>query len=354
MSAIVNLTNTQAAPVVSMGADGKWQVTVVVKATYVWDRAGKVTNAEPQPIVATDEFAGGPASSGLMRASDLGPVKPKVDVLLAGALAFPRPITAIDVLLVVGTRLQKGARVHGDRAWVPSTVADIAPSQPRPVTRVPIAWERGYGGGDPQHPKAFEARNPAGSGVTREPQALHGKPAPNFEDPDKPIGSVLGKPAPVGFGPIAQHWQARLALAGTYDQKWEKSRRPLPPADFSPLFFNVAPADQRLDGYLPGEEVRLVNMTTAGQDYFRLPDLAVPVTIVTADELSEGATAVDTIIIEPEEGRFSLLGKVQAALPSGPQALGRIIVGTMPKGMRKAIEQGRKYLWPTNPRRAAV
>lgn len=354
MSSIVNLTNTQAAPVVSMGSGGKWQVTVVVKATFVWDRAGKASNTDPQPILAMDEFAGDPASSGLLRASDLGPMKPEVDILLAGALAFPRPSTEIDVLLVVGTRLQKGARVYGDRAWLPSTVADLIPSQPRPVTRVPIAWERSYGGGDPQDPKAIEARNPAGSGVSKEPKALHGKPAPNFEDPDKPIGALVGKPAPIGFGPIAQHWQARLALAGTYDEKWEKSRRPLPPADFSPLFFNVAPADQRLDSYLPGEQVRLVNMTTAGQDHFRLPDLAVPVAIVTADELSEGVTAVDTVIIEPEERRFSLLGKVQAPLPSGPQALGRIIVGDMPKGMRKAVEQGKKYLWPANPRRAAV
>ena len=354
MSAIVNLTNTEAASVVSTGVDGKWQVTVVVKGTFVWDQAGKVSNAEPQPIVAMDEFAGEPASSGLLRASELGPTKPRVDVLLCGALAFPRPIAQTDVLLVVGTRLQKGARVYGDRAWLPSTVADLAPSRPRPGTRVPVAWERSYGGGDPQDPKAIEARNPAGSGVAKDPKALHGKPAPNFEDPDKPLGAMVGKPGVIGFGPIAQHWQARLALAGTYDEKWEKSRRPLPPADFSPLFFNVAPADQQLDSYRPGEEVRLVNMTTAGQDCFRLPDLAVPVTIVTRDELSEGITAVDTVIIEPEERRFSLLGKVQTALPSGPASLGRIIVGNMPKGMRKAVEQGKKYLWPVRPRRAAV
>jgi hypothetical protein len=348
VSSIVNLTNTEAAPVVATSIDGRWQVTVVVKATYVWDQTGKVSATDPQPIVTMDEFAGEPATSGLLRASDLGPMKPRVDVLLAGALAFPRPITQIDVLLFVGTRLRKGARVFGDRAWLPSTVADLVPSQPRAVTRVPIAWERSYGGGDPQDAKCIDARNPAGSGVARNPKTLHGKPAPNFEDPDK------GKTAPIGFGPIAQHWQARIALAGTYDEKWEKSRRPLPPADFSPVFFNVAPADQQLDGYLPGEDVRLINMTTAAKDYFRLPDPAVPVTIVTSDELSEGISVVDTLIIEPEERRFSLLGKVQASLPSGPQALGRIIIGEMPKGMRKAVEQGLKYLWPMRPRRAVV
>jgi len=39
--------------------------------------------------------------------------KPKPDVLLAGAIVFARPITEIDVELIVGTRLpQAGARVR--------------------------------------------------------------------------------------------------------------------------------------------------------------------------------------------------------------------------------------------------
>jgi hypothetical protein len=346
VSSTVNLTNSDAAYVVCVGIDGKWQVTVVVKTTYVWDQRGQVTPTEPAPITVMDEFAGEPASSGLLRASDLGPVKPRLDVLLAGALAFPRPTAMIDVHLAVGSRLRKRARVFGDRAWLPSTVAELVPSQPRPVSSVAIAWENSYGGGNIQDPKCVEPRNPAGSGVAKDPKSLQGKPAPYFEDPDKPLGAMTGSPAPVGFGPIAGHWQARLALAGTYDENWEKTRRPLPPLDFSPVFFNVAPADQQLDGYLPGEVVAMLNMTTAGQDQFRLPDLAVPVTIVTSDELSEDITVVDTLIIEPGERRFSLLGRVQATLASGPEALGRIIVGEMPKGMRKAVELGKKYRWP--------
>ena len=351
VSSIVNLTNSEAALVVGTGLDGKWQVTVVVKASYVWDQRGNVTPTDPAPIVEENEFAGNPVSSGLLRASDLAPMKPRFDVLLAGDLAFPRPINVIDVHLAVGSRLRKRARVFGDRAWLPSAVAELALSQPRPITSVAIAWENSYGGGDAQDPKCFEPRNPAGSGVAKDPKTLHGKPAPYFEDPDKPLGAMIGNPAPVGFGPIAQHWQARLALAGTYDENWEQTRRPLPPVDFSPAFFNVAPADQQLDGYLPGEVVGMVNMTTAVQDQFRLPDLAVPVTIVTRDELGEAITVVDTLIIEPRERRFSLLGKVQAQLPSGPDALGRIIVGEMPRGMRRAMELGKKYRWPKERRK---
>jgi hypothetical protein len=353
VSSIVNLTSTEAISVIGVGTDGRWQVTVVVKATYAWDRIGNAIPTDPRPLVTIDEFAGAPATTGLLRASDLGPLKPKVDVLLCGALAFVRPVVQTDVLLMVGTRLQKGARVYGDRAWLPGSVANLVPSQPRPVTRVPIAWERSYGGGDPQDPKNLDARNPAGSGMAKDPRSLHGKPAPSFEDPDKPIGAVVGRPGVIGFGPIAQHWQARVALAGTYDEAWDKSRRPLPPADFSPRFFNVASADQQLDGYVPGEDVRMLNMTTEGQDWFRLPELAVPVTIVTADEMSEATTEVDTVIIEPEERRLSLLGKVQASLGEGPQSVSQVVVGELTAGMRKALETGRRFPWERRRRSRA-
>jgi hypothetical protein len=176
--------------------------------------------------------------------------------------------------------------------------------------------------------------------LTKEPKTLHGRPAPNFEDPDKPIGSFLGRPAPVGFGPLAAHWQPRLAAAGTYDQSWLDSRRPLPPADFSPAFHNVAPADQQLDGYVAGEECRLLNLTVAGCDRFLFPEVELPVAFVTSEELFEDWATVDTVTIEPEERRFSLLAKAEAPLPTGPQSLGRIVAGEMTSAVREAVETG--------------
>jgi hypothetical protein len=345
VSAIINLTSSEAAPVVTMGIDGRWQVTVVVKASFVWDKAGTAIPTDPSPIVDTDEFAGEPSTSGLLRASDLGQMKPRCDVLLLGEFTFPHPVTVTEVQLTVGSRINKRARVFGERVWLPSAVADLVPSQPRAVTSVPIAWERTYGGSDPTDPKCVDARNPAGSGVAKDPKTLHGKPAPQIEDTDRPLGVRMGVPSPIGFGPIAPHWQARVALAGTYDEAWQRSRRPLPPTDFSPQFFNVAPLDQQMDRYTPGEVVRLNNMTTAGLDQFRLPDAKLPVTIVTSDELSEAVAAIDTVIIEPAQRRFSLLAKAQAELAHGPSSLGQMIVGDLTPGMRKAVETGRHYPW---------
>jgi hypothetical protein len=207
---------------------------------------------------------------------------------------------------------------------------------------VPIAWERSYGGTDREDPALVEPKNPAGSGIAKDPTKLHGQIAPNFEHPEKPIGSLLATPEPIGFGPVATHWPQRTALAGTYDQAWKEKRRPLPPADFSRAFFNVAPADQQLDEYLEGEECRLINMTPAGKDRFCLPSLKIPVAFVAGDELVDDWLTVDTLIIEPEERRISILAKAEVPLTDGPESLGRIIIGEMGPEIRAAIEEGRE------------
>ena len=352
MSQLINLTAHQAAPLVNTGIDGHYQVTAIVKATYRWDERGRCTPIEPQPVLMADEYAGQPGLSGLLRASDLSPPKVKVDVLLAGAIAFPKPITEVDVELSLGTRLCRRARVFGDRVWLPAVTADLAPSQPRAVTRVPIAWERSFGGSDPNDPKCVEPRNPVGSGVTEDPKTLEGKPAPNFEDPGNLLPARMSRPTPVGFGPIAPHWQQRSSLAGTYDESWQNHRRPLPPDDFSPEYFNVAPGDQQVDEYEPGEELRLFNLTTALRERICLPVLQVPVTFVATDEVSDEVAAVDTVIVEPEERRLSLVARARTELAEGPMSLGRIIIGELTAGMSKDIENGKEYPWDrTRPAR---
>src|SRR4029079_3507430 len=49
-----------------------------------------------------------------------------------------------------------------------------------------------------------------------------------------------------GWAAIPAHWSQRARFAGTYDDAWRESRWPLPPEDFDPRFFNVAPIDQQL------------------------------------------------------------------------------------------------------------
>ena len=81
-------------------------------------------------------------------------------------------------------------------------------------------------------------------------------------------------------------------------------------------------------------------MSTAGADRFRLPSVRIPVAFVTSDELTEDNARVDTVIIEPEERRFSLLAKAEMPLPDGPPSIARIVVGKMSDAIRDAIETG--------------
>jgi hypothetical protein len=342
VSLIVNFTVSQAAHLIHLGIDGDWRATAVAKFAFVWDETGEIQAVPARPIRLIDEWAGAPYSSGLLRAAELGPLKAKLDVLLAGAITFQRPTAETEVELSVGARLLKRARVFGDRLWLPAVLTPIVPSEPRPVLRVPIAWERSYGGTDQEEPALIEPKNPAGSGIAKDPTSLHGQAAPNFEHPETRLGAVLGSPEPVGFGPIAAHWPQRLAHAGTCDEAWEKTRRPLPPTDFSRTFFNVAPIDQQLDGYIDGEECRLLNMTPAGRDSFFLPSLKIPIAFITSAGIVDDWLTVDTVTIEPEDRRISILAKAEAPLADGPESLGRIIIGAMGSEIRVAVEEGRE------------
>jgi hypothetical protein len=349
VSLVVNLTDYAADSAVWRNAAGQWEATAIAKATYTWDDAGRPVPARSLPLVQADEFMGDPAFSGLVRAADLGPPKRRVDVLLEGAVVFPVPVTQVDVSLRVGERLAKTVRVFGNRVWVPGIISAMVPSSPREVTRVPIMWERSFGGRDASDPRHLERRNPAGSGFTRRAEGLEGAMAPNFEDPSDPIDSWKSRPAPCGFGPVAAHWRPRVDLAGTYDQAWE-SRRPLLPEDFDPLFFNVAPRDQQLESYVPGERVNLQYMTMRGREGFALPAVNIPIAFLTRESLVEDFARADTLVIEPEARRFSLVARASVPL-SKPLDLKRAVIGDMTSGLRRALATGRHH--PALDRRSA-
>src|SRR6185436_253841 len=110
--------------------------------------------------------------SGLIHAADLGPAKPRLDVLVEGAVLFPAPIEEADVTLEMGSRMRKTVKVFGDRIWYALPGSGVVPSRPKAAARVAIAWERSFGGRDPKDPTCVERRNPAGTGMCRDPGSL--------------------------------------------------------------------------------------------------------------------------------------------------------------------------------------
>jgi hypothetical protein len=344
MSLITNVTDCAASHVAGRNAEGRLAFTCVVKAEYTWAAGGGLTAVASDPVRTKDELEEDPDASTVAHPSELGPRKRRADVVLVGAVVARSPIESVDASLSIGGVLRKTLRVTGDRLWLPAASGGLQPGRPKPFTRMPISWTRSFGGVDPDDPGYAELRNPVGVGLRRQPAALKGTRLPNFENPRDLVTSTKSRPAPVGFGSVAGHWLPRSKLAGTYDEKWNESRRPLLPDDFDPAFYNVAPADQQLEEVKPGDEVQLANLTLAGRDRFVLPDATVPIIFVTDKAVVNARTMVDTILIDPERQRLSVISRREYLPAASLLELRSVIVGKPSRGLRRAIERAKLYV----------
>ncbi|MDJ0608788.1 MAG: DUF2169 domain-containing protein [Kiloniellales bacterium] len=287
---------------------------VGVKATFdVLPDGGTGLAPEQVPVRLFPEFRGDPGTSSMLHDSDLLLDKPGTDVLLEGQAHSPEgPVKSLEIGFRVAG-IQRRARVVGDRRWE-KTRAGLAMTPIEPFTRMPLAWERSFGGidlSDPDPEKhAWEQRNPVGRGFATEPEHLLDKPLPNIEDPRQPIRAAGDRPEPMGFGPIAHHWQPRVGFSGTYDDRWLEERQPLLPEDFDFRYQHCAPQHQQSAAVLKGgEEVVLVNLTPGGGRLsFRLPRLA----FVFSTRFSDGSSAqhrgqIKTVALEGDQPRVSML-----------------------------------------------
>lgn len=133
--------------------------------------------------------------------------------------------------------------VFGDRAWGLS-----AATEPRPFTEMPLVAERAFGG------EGFED-NPVGRGLGM--MTINGIEAhllPNIELRSEPVTSRRDRPRPALLGPLDVMSKERVKRRGTYDRTWLETRFPYYPEDFDWEFFNVAPPEQRIDGFFDGAE----------------------------------------------------------------------------------------------------
>lgn len=297
-----------------LDSDGAIGRVAVLKATFEIERSGRVVIAADQDrIHPTDLWLAEPGASSTLFESDLAYFKPSSDIVFVGSVYAPRGrATAIPVSIAVG-RLRKKAIVYGDRQWSYSSVIGARQSPPKPVSEIPICWERSFGGVDRSHrnPRKhhMERRNPVGTGfrVNDELEALDGIALPNFENPDEPISSWRSKPAPTGFGFVGRGWLPRVSYAGTYDEQWQRTRMPILPQDFDYRFFNGAPEDQIYPGYLQGGElVRTVNFSTAGEDIFQLPSMRVTFSGLASAKRVSLEGRLDTAVFAIDRRRFSL------------------------------------------------
>ncbi|APR77237.1 Hypothetical protein A7982_02584 [Minicystis rosea] len=277
-----------------------WQVrpprdslTIVVKGTFdiVADGPARLRDEGPFPI--GDVHLDDDPERSLAYASDLAYFKPKADVTLTGTAYAPGSAGGTTPAMQVAFQFGAGSRgfvrraaVMGDRRWQ-SAVVTLAPTDPAPFAKMPLVWERAFGG------SGFDD-NPVGAGLKGRAGADGVPRLPNLEDPSHLVRAPGDTPAPICFAPIPTTWKARWSRLGTYDRRWFEQRWPYFPEDFDWGFSQAAPLPQqvpylagdetfsivgmrpdtpRLDGRLPGIRARcFLQMTEdAGGDFREIP-----------------------------------------------------------------------------------
>ncbi|EDM81677.1 hypothetical protein PPSIR1_22209 [Plesiocystis pacifica SIR-1] len=298
--------------------DGTHLWLVAVKATYVFEPGGALTLADEQrePLLEP-EYRGEPGRTSLRYEADLGLPKPGTDVIVNALAHSPGgvPTPEVECVLEVAD-LRKRVLVRG-----PSTYSVGAfgarPSAPEPFVTRPITYEHAYGGSeldDPDPRRQFmDPRNPVGVGATNDPAKLHGRPAPSVFYPSGNPSQV----GPAGFGAIARDWSPRRELAGTYDDAWSRSRRPLLPLDYSAEHQRCAPADQRTRERLRGgEAVTLINLSPEGALRFELPRVELHGEAKLRRALVPLSFAMSSVIIDIDRRALLLVWESARPVPS--------------------------------------
>lgn len=209
---------------------GHLRATFIVKITLglVHERTAWPTT--PVDLVVEDRRRDANPLSSLVEAAENAPYLPNAGVVLFAHACAPqgRPVPALSARLALFRDrglIDKTVHVFGERTA-------NAPQHPRPFERVPLVYERTWGG-----PSSDD--NPVGV-------SAGGSSLPSICDPTNATRAV-------GFGPVSRQWPARKRLLGSTDLARIEAPITDYPNGFDFRYFNPAPADQQIE-YLRGDE----------------------------------------------------------------------------------------------------
>lgn len=242
---------------------------------------------------------------------DEGYPKPRGEFIVYGAALSRKPTTGLEITARVGS-LSKTLMVTGDRQWTPGG----APGVPVPFVRMPVTYRNAFGG--PGH-----AFNPGGKGFR--PDVSGVRLLPNIQDPDTPLTSPWERPQPAGFCPYPPSWPQRKSLLGRFDALWLSERWPGLPGDASLDYFNVAPEDQRIQGFFQGDEQIVLTGMHAEKSTIisHLPGLKARIFMEQTPKGEKGFIEVtnraETVILFPEAMRGIIV--FRGCVPVGDEEL---------------------------------
>jgi hypothetical protein len=303
------------ASVVWQSRPGAWVLTFVAKATFQLQPGKSTLAAAQQPIHEEDSHWDDDPSRSLYAASDLEPLKPRVDVVLVGSAFAPQglAVRSLFARLILG-EIDKSIEVHQDRNF--TSEGSVVEGQR--FSRMALSYERAAGGPDTTNP----------IGLRVDVRDAYGRiKLPNLQPPGLTASPTAGIP-PVGFGPIPPTWPLRWSKLGRHAAVWSPqwlTAGPVP-EDIDWSFFNTAPIDQQLPE-LP-EDARLILENLNPQ----VPRFVTNFPALRPRAMLEGRGGhhplkmrCDTLWIDTDQGIASMTFRGQIALERLEEA-GRIIV----------------------------
>lgn len=223
-------------------------LVVVVKASFSLTDTERLLE-EQIPVYLSDEYWGEPGASSLKEAGEMHLHKATTDFIVTGhAGAEDGKETEMCHFSASLGDCGFQALVCGERRFVGRGGLITSPC---PFERMPLVWERSYGGGSPGDERVkpdLDERNPVGAGHLgrRKEQELQGLLAPSVQAPGKLVRKLGDKGTPLGGSFVAPQWKLRRQYAGTYDAGWQRSRAPYLPKDYNRMFQQTAPEGMRL------------------------------------------------------------------------------------------------------------
>ncbi len=365
---------------VSIAADpeGRWILGVIARRTYVVSQGRLFDAPEQTPLVEVPRLSDDGLK--LLHDSDLMLRRARADVIVSGHV-YPHEGDRQTQLTVRVGMLRRRIAVFGDRRATLDTMGRPVFSYPASFERIPLGWERAYGGfdaaaletyGDPTDDLRREAgapltpetgfysypRNPVGRGYLTELSAkgVDRCELPNFEEPAhllSPDNLFYGNPLawPEGPPPASTAWLPlsffpRMTLLGLppplYDDERFKPEdfyevradllpaKSLDPATHVSALFDLrgaqssAPA-MRVEGLMPGDPVELRNAHPREAVWsFALPTQPPRMVYRLPDGAPQDVTpVVRTVLLEPDEDRVTLLwvAEVPLSLALTPEQL---------------------------------
>jgi hypothetical protein len=290
---------------------------ISAKVTLGYDAQGRLSELPRQPEFALDEvWRDRPMRSSLLNPGDLISFKPNTDVLILGTARPPdgKPAMQWDASLHIRNR-EKRLRLFGPRAWRHSLLSGWTLSAPEATAGVELLYENAYGGVTDASQEQFEdgefyPDNPFGCGFVgrSRPDTGREQRAAQIEAWEGAV-TRFGKDVAVGgLGPVPGFFPSRARHMGTYDQAWEEQHKPNIPLDMDMRYWNAAPPDQQVEGYLrEGDEIVLAGLAHVPRLSLSMPPFTAMTVAHFEDKHNEAAQLrLDTVLIDLDRRQLSL------------------------------------------------